>query len=171
MVARNDLTVLNTGREMTFRRGARRTIIDLMIVAARLALGICDWCEFEVTTLSNHQCIEFCILARSHPLNTGRGGKTWNPSWNTKRLSKDKLREYLEETRIVDGLCWAKSAGSLGDTMQAMRQKVVAACDHSMPRLGHRCTKKSMYWWNDQLAVTRRVIPKTGPKFLHGRVR
>ena len=58
----------------------------------------------EVITLSDHQCIEFSIQERSHPVNVGRGGKVSRPSWNTKRLSKDKLREHLEETRRIDEL-------------------------------------------------------------------
>ena len=33
---------------------------------------------------------------------------------------------------------------------------MVAACDHFMPRRGHRRTGDSMYWWNDQLSVLRR---------------
>ena len=49
----------------------------------------------EVITLSGHQCIEFGIQERSHPGYTGRGGKARGSSWNTKRLSKDKLPEHL----------------------------------------------------------------------------
>ena len=37
MVARNDLIVLNGGRDLTFRRGAGGSIIDLTIAAPRLA--------------------------------------------------------------------------------------------------------------------------------------
>ena len=40
--------------------------------------------------------------------------------------------------------------------MRAARRKVVAACDHSMPRRRHGRTGDSMYWWNDQLSVLRR---------------
>ena len=54
--------------------------------------------------MSYHQFIEFSIQERSHPVNVGRGGKVRSPSWNTKRLSKDKLREHLEETRLIDEL-------------------------------------------------------------------
>ena len=43
MVARNDLIVLNRGREFTFRRGAGGLIIDLTIAAPRLASRISDW--------------------------------------------------------------------------------------------------------------------------------
>ena len=78
-------------------------------------------------------------------MNTGRGGKGRSPSWNTRRLNKDKLQKHLEETRLIDELGWAKSAESLEDTVRAARRKVVAACDHSMPRrgtvvLGTQCT-------------------------------
>ena len=50
-------------------------------------------------------------------MNTGRGGKVRSPSWYTKRLSKDKLREHLEETSLIDELGWGGSAGSLEDTV------------------------------------------------------
>ena len=42
MVARNDLIVLNRGRDCTFRRGAGGSIIDLTIAAPRLASTIGD---------------------------------------------------------------------------------------------------------------------------------
>ena len=70
-------------------------------------------------------------------MNTGRGGKGRSPSWHTRRLSKDRLHEHLQETRLIDELGWAKSAASLEDTVRVTRRKVVAAFDHSMPRRGH----------------------------------
>ena len=82
MVARNDLTVLNTGREMK---------LDLTIAAPRLASSINDWCVLKVTSSNDHQCIEFSILERSHPVKTGRSGKRRNPSLNTRQLSIDKF--------------------------------------------------------------------------------
>ena len=48
-------------------------------------------------------------------------------SWNTKQLRKDKLREHLEETRLIDE-----------------------------PRRGHGRTGDSMYRWSDQLSVLLR---------------
>ena len=105
--------------------------------------------------MSDHQCIEFSTRERNHPVNTGRGGKGRSPSWNTRRLSKEKLQKHLEETRLIEELDWAKSAGSLDDTVRAARPKSVAACDHLMPRRRHGRTRDSMYWWNDQLSVLR----------------
>ena len=48
MVARNDLIVLNRGRDFTFRRGAGGSIIDLAIAAPCLASRTGDWCVLEV---------------------------------------------------------------------------------------------------------------------------
>ena len=126
------------------------SIINLKIVAPHLASRIGGWCVLEVITLSDRQCIEFSTQERSHPVHTGRGGKVRSPSWNTKRLSKDKLQKYLEETRLIDELGWARPAGSLEATVRAARRKVVAACDRSMPHSGHGRTGDLMYWWNDQ---------------------
>ena len=135
MVASNDLIVLNRVRDFTFRRGAGGgSIIDPRISAPRLALRIGDWCVLEVITLSDHRCIEFSIQERSHPVNAGWGGKVRTPSWNTKRLSQDKLHEHLEETRLIDELGWTRSAG----------------CRR------YRRTGDSMYWWSDKLSVLRR---------------
>ena len=88
-------------------------------------------------------------------MNTGRGDKVRSPSWNTKRLNKDKLHEHLEENRLLDKLGWARSAGSLEDTVRAARRKVAAACNHSMPLRGYGRTGDSMYRWTDPLPVLR----------------
>ena len=102
MYARNVLIVLNRGRDLTFKRGAGGGGggggVDYRPHDCRApsCLMIGDWCVLDVITLSDHRCIEFSIQERSHPVNTGRGGKVRSPSWNTKRLSKGKLREHLE---------------------------------------------------------------------------
>ena len=65
--------------------------------------------------MSDHRCIVFNNQERSHPVNTGRSGKVRSPSWNTR---------HLEETRLIDELGWAKSAGSLEDTVRVASLKV-----------------------------------------------
>ena len=100
-----------------------------------------------------------CTAATSLPTILSRSFRPRSSSLRkaSKRLvGKDNLREHLEETRLIHELGWARSAGSLEDTVQAARRKVVAACDHFMPRHGHGRTGDSMYWWNDQLSILRR---------------
>ena len=55
MVARNDMIVLNRGRDFTFRRGAGGSIIDLTIAAPRHASRLGDWCVLGVITFSDHR--------------------------------------------------------------------------------------------------------------------
>ena len=62
---------------------------------------------------------------------------------------------------------WARSAESLEDTLRAARRKVVAACDHLMPRRRHGRTGDSMNWWSDQLSVLRRKCLTAPRRFTH----
>ena len=62
MVARNDLIILNRGRDFTFSRGAGGPIIDLTISAPRLASRIDDWCVLEIVILSSHQCSALSLV-------------------------------------------------------------------------------------------------------------
>ena len=118
MVARTYLIVLNQCEEFMFRRGAVGSIIDLTIAALRLASRIGDWSVLEETTLSDHQCIAFSIQERSETVDKGKGDKERSPSYNTRRFSRDRLREHLEETRLIDELSWVRPATSLQDTVQ-----------------------------------------------------
>ena len=146
MVARNDLIVLNQGREFTFRRGAGGSIIDLTIAAPRLASRISDRSVLEVITLSDHRFIEFNLEQRCQAVDKGRGSKGRSPSWNTRRLSRERLQKHLDETRLIDELGWVCPAGSFEATVCSARQTVVTAYDYSMPHRMHRQAKCSMYW-------------------------
>ena len=134
-----------------FRRGAEGSIIDLTITAPRLASRISDWSVLEVITLSHHRCIEFILEHGCQAVDKGRGGEGRSPSWNTRRLSRERLREHPEETRLIDELGWVCPAGSLEVAVRSVRQKVVAACDYSMPRRKRRqakgrCTGGTTSW-------------------------
>ena len=53
--------------------------------------------------------------------------------------------------------------------MREARRKVVAACDHSMPRRRHGRTGDSMYWWKDQLSVLRRKFLTARRRFIRSK--
>ena len=174
-VAANDQTVLNQGREFTFRRGAGGSKVDLTIAVPRLASRISDWWVLEVITLSDHGCIEFDLEQRCQAVDKGRDSEGSSSSWNTRPSCRERLRVHLETTRLIDELGWVEPAGSLEDTMRSTRQKVVAACDYSMPRRKRRQAKGLMYWWNNQLAAIcreclvarRRFTRAKGDSLLH----
>ena len=175
MVSRNDLTVLNQGREFTYRRRAGGSITDLTIDAPRLASRMSNWSVLEVIILSDHRCIEFDLEQWCQTVDKGRGSEGRSPSWNTRRLCRERFRVHLDTTRLIDELGRVEPAGSLEDTVRSNRQKVVAACDYSMPRRKRRKAKGSMYGWNDQfttlrrecLAARRRFTRSKGDSLLH----
>ena len=63
--------------------------------------------------MSDHQYIELSLENRCRAADKGRGGKGRSPSWNIGRLSRERLREHLEETRLIYELGWVCPAGSL----------------------------------------------------------
>ena len=140
-------------------------IIDLTIAAPSLASKIDDWLVFEIITLSDHQCIEFSLEQRGQAVEKGRGGEGRSPFWNTRRLSRERLRVYLEETRLIDELVGVGPAGSLEDTVCCARLKVVTACDYSMSCSKSRQAKGPLYWCNGQLAALRRECLAAQRKF------
>ena len=97
MAARNDLIVLNQDRDFTFRRGAVGSIIDLSFAAPRFASSIVDWCVLQVITLSDHQCIEFSIRERSHPMNTGRAANEGAPPGTQDDSAKTSYKNILRK--------------------------------------------------------------------------
>ena len=159
------MIVLNQGREFTFRRGTGGSIIDLTIAEPCLASRICDWSVLEVILLIGHRCIELTLEQRCSAVDKGRGGEGRSPSWNTRRVSRERLREHLEETSFIDELGWVCPAGSSLATVRSARQNVVAACEYSMPRCKRRQAKGSMYWWKGQLAALRRECLAAWRKF------
>ena len=115
--------------------------------------------------MRDHRCIEFSLEQRCQAVDKGRGGEGKSPSWNTRRLCRERLRIHLETTRLIDELGWFEPAGSSEDTVRSARRKVAASCDYSMPRRKRRQAKCSMYWRNDQLAALRRECLAARPKF------
>ena len=67
------------------------------------------------------------------------------------------------------------SKSLLQNTVCFARQKMIAACDHSMPRWGQWRAQSSMYWWNGTLsglrstcnAARRKPIRSKGDPTLH----
>ena len=121
----------------------------------RLASRIGGCSVLEETTLSDHQCIEFNLEQGRQAVDKDRGSEGRSLSGNARRLCRERLKVHLETTRLIDELGWVEPAGSLEDTVRSARQKVVAACDYSMPRRKRRQVRGSMYWCNDQLATLR----------------
>ena len=90
---------------------------SLSEAVGRSLIGIGDWSVLEETTLSDHRCIEF-NLERRQAVDKGRGSEGRGPSWNTRRLCRDRPRVHLKATRLIDELGWVEPAGALEDTVR-----------------------------------------------------
>ena len=104
MAARNDLIVLNQGRDFTFRRGAGGSIIDLTYVAPRLASRIVDWCVLQVITLSDHRSSKRRLMASVVNSKLLYAAPIWTSALNNHAILK-KL--FSAQKGVVMSIVWA----------------------------------------------------------------
>ncbi|XP_051163763.1 uncharacterized protein LOC127283122 [Leptopilina boulardi] len=159
MVSRNNFLVVNLGTTWTFRRDAIGSIIDLTIASSKIFSRISDRRVSEEYTASDHQYIEFSVS-----VGDTRGGRRQeapsrkSPSWNTKKLDKEKFGQSLLEARLIQELGWVRRPNSLDGEVRAVRNIIVTACDASMPRRNGTFPKKrSLHWWSERLASLRKA--------------
>ena len=86
---------------------------------------------------------------------------------------RNRLQNFAQEQKL-DPILGQKMAEveekkNTQYTVLAVRRKLVAACDHSMPRRGHGRTGDSVYWWNDQFSVLRRDCLAARRSFTHSK--
>ncbi|XP_043470225.1 uncharacterized protein LOC122503663 [Leptopilina heterotoma] len=170
MISANGLVVLNRGKEFTFRRGVSGFILDLTIASPRLARRTSEWRVLDEETMSDHQYIEFLVSEENSRGRVAPKYGSKSPSWNLRRLNREKLVESLEESRFIRELNWVRKPASLKGIVREARRVIVQACNHSMPRRQKRKTGKgSMYWWNEELACLKRDCHAARRKFTHSK--
>lgn len=92
------------------------------------------------------------------------------PSWNIKRLYREKLAKSLVEARLIKRFNCQKEPTSLKGVVQEARQTTVDACNHSMPRRYQTKARKSaQYWCSDDLAGLRRECNTAQKKCIHSK--
>ena len=100
------LLVLKKGGDVSaFEKELDRVVgekVDVTSLVSRRTLEVRDLDE----TVTREEVVATLCIALGKP-----------SLGDTKRLSKDKLHEHFEETRLIYELVWARSAGSLKDTV------------------------------------------------------
>lgn len=156
-IAQNDLVVLNRGNEFTFRRLDTGSIIDLSLSTPKLATRVKQWKVLEDYTLSDHQYIEFHIeksqrnYRRIHNVQSGKA-----QPWIPRKLDTSKLTAFLKEIKLIDELKWTRSESNLENKLKTLNEKIVAACETSMPRRNKTQRRAPMYWWTSEIADLRK---------------
>ncbi|XP_043463483.1 uncharacterized protein LOC122499280 [Leptopilina heterotoma] len=120
--------------------------------------------------MSDHQYIEFIVaeINRGGNIKPHVGHK--RPSWNLRRLNREKLAESLAEARAIHELGWMTKPISVGDKVREARRVIIAACNYSMPRRHQtKARKGALYWWSDELARLRRECNAARRKYTHSK--
>ncbi|XP_043469805.1 uncharacterized protein LOC122503366 [Leptopilina heterotoma] len=147
MVSANDLVVMNRGKELTFRRGASGSILDLTFATPHLARRIRNWKVLDQVTMSDHQYIEFSVSEENMGgYNCPQKDKK-KPSWNLRRLDREKLVKSLAEARLIKRSSWQKEPTSAKGIAREARQIIADACNCSMPRRRQTKARKGALYW------------------------
>lgn len=156
-LSRNDLIILNEGREPTFRRSNAASIIDLTLASPNISKYIREWGVLDVETLSDHRYITFSMtLDKGAQKRTTITAVQKTNTWNTRKLDEERLRRFLEELKLIEELEWTCKRGTPEDTVRATRETIISACNAAMPKRKNIEHRKHIYWWTTEIDDLRR---------------
>lgn len=167
MMARKDLIVLNDGGCPTFQRGCSSSVIDLTLASNSVARRIQGWRVLDEVTLSDHMYIEFSIddIKRATKKTKIKG-----ISWNINKLDEQKLRQFMEEQKILESMNWVKKEKSHIIEIKNTVQKIKEACDRCMPRRKRQnVVREPAYWWTEEISATRKRCLEARRKYTRSR--
>ncbi|XP_051156761.1 uncharacterized protein LOC127278875 [Leptopilina boulardi] len=119
--------------------------------------------------MSDNQYIEFIVSEKNLEGNNRLQDGSKKPSWNLRRLNREKLAESLTEFRLFQELGCTTKLITLEEKVRKTRQVIIAACRNSMLRRQKTKMKKALYWWNDELAGLRRECHAARRKYTHSK--
>jgi len=136
---------MNNGSASTCVRPQGSFIINLTWASVGICRDVSDWRVLsDVVSLSDHMYITFSyknVIGAQRLVNYKR-----YPQWNVKNLDRDLFKESLT------WLCKDELGNDFVDSLSArLTGLMISACDRAK-RLGIRCKKRGVYWWNDSVA-------------------
>lgn len=145
-----NLCLVNDGKEPTCIHPQGSSYIDVTWASVSLMGRVIGWkvlTNFE--SLSDHPYILFEIRKRSTHRAPVRGGF---PRWSTYDMDSDLFCETL------DWLCSAlPKTGSASAQAIEITRVVSRASDLSARRITSRPSRRPAYWWNESIALARRL--------------
>lgn len=144
------LQCANLGNSHTFRRGGTGSVVDITFADENTIGRVASWEVLETYSHSDHQYVSFRVeeipTARQNQ-NRTQGLK----GWKSLQLDRDSLMETVNaEKHLVNA-----EQGAEGKS-RALMELMSQACDAAMPRRRATPPKKSVYWWNTEIADLRR---------------
>jgi hypothetical protein len=147
VIARRDMVILNDGISPTFRRRGQQSFLDLTLCSGHASHRVHGWRVLEEETWSDHRYVEFRIqMEAGNPLPTP------SATWRASMLNMEVARQAIGE------MC---SGGSPVESAEEVARILKEACRRAATRTHpHRRSKRSMYWWTQEIAETRKECVK-----------
>lgn len=141
-ISANNYVINNQGEKPTFTHQSYGSILDLTISTENIYQNVTHWEVLDDETLSDHRYILFdvTIVRQIQEQIRHRRG------WQIKKLDKQKLQEILrnlEDNRI-------------SSNHKVYSNTLKEVCDEVMPKKTSGNSKRSVYWWNNEIAELRR---------------
>ncbi|XP_077295543.1 uncharacterized protein LOC143917820 [Arctopsyche grandis] len=149
LAASLQLTPANVGNDLTFRRGAGGSVVDVTFVDDGIVGRINNWKVLDDFSHSDHQYIWYEIVGAP----AGCGGPIANEIGGWCIRSLDVLA--LEETFSAGGGT-VYSAFRAEAMVEALGVLTKRTCDSAMTRKGKGTMRRPVYWWNDTIAGLRK---------------
>ena len=163
--ARTGLLVANIGNTPTFvRSGCEGTIPDVTLVSESSYGMITNWRVLQDYTGSDHRYIMYNVTQETSV--TSRRREMSTKKWNAGKLDPLRLIDTID--RLQRNAAGNELPRSLvSRTMDC----IVRACDAAMPRVRRNNKRSPIYWWNEEIAESRRICLRSRRKLTRAKKR
>ncbi|XP_049309471.1 uncharacterized protein LOC125777805 [Bactrocera dorsalis] len=152
-----DVVLLNTGRQNTFEKNGRGSIIDISF-ANRVLYRYIDWRICDMYTQSDHLAIMLSISKSVQQRNVCHQ-KVQSKGWRIETLDEELYKLMLDENLNVN------ECDDIDQQAKLMVQHISKACDAAMNKKRTAAQRKPAYWWNREIESLRSESHKARRRF------
>lgn len=139
------LNLLNDGKQNTFRKAGKGSIIDITFASPSIS-SVMKWGVSEEYTGSDHQAVILELKNRQNQ--SAQERKLNGPKWKDSMFDEDAFKELFKSCQL--------EPGSAETQTTKLRNMIAEACDASMPRRTVSTKRSPCYWWNENVAALRK---------------
>jgi hypothetical protein len=168
--AGHGLALINKGTIKTCVAWRGASVVDLTLATPELYRKIRNWHVAEgVETLSDHLyvCMELKLSKDSDSRTEVKRTGTTPPRWRLKDRDKEALQV------VATGTAWSWDARDVSKVRTVdneandLQKQMRIVCDAAMPRVSkkNKNTRRTMYWWNPEIAELREQCNQARRRF------
>ena len=142
----NDFIILNDGKTPTFERCGGSSYIDISLCTTNAGRLIRNWYVSDEENLSYHKSI-YIEMEEAPEIFNKRRKKGWIYKEEKKDDIIDKAAEYIKNPN------YTHEAHELNKVLKDV-------CNSTLKRKNYSRQRRSMYWWNEEIAELRRICTR-----------